>query len=97
MRLFALLLLAGCELTNPVPVQPDYPPMPPFGVDAGASCEKACAKLRSLGCPEATPDCTKGCVAGSEVRAFPLDCWADAGDQLAARACGGLRCKEMRP
>lgn len=85
MRYLALLLLAAC---SPAPVSPPAPTT----VDPGG-CEKACAKLRELPCPEGKPQCEEACVSAVKLRPLPLDCWADAGTKEAARACGGLRCR----
>ncbi len=86
---YLLALLVACSAPTPT-TYPDYPPIAP---DAGASCERACTHLRELGCPEGSPDCTRGCQTAAVLRPLPLECWANATDSVNARACGGLRCK----
>ncbi len=86
--------LAACKLTNPVPVEPDYPSTD----DAGSSsCARACLNFERLGCPEARHtdtgiSCTDVCLRSSALVKHPLTCWVKAKTVDELRACGGVRC-----
>ena len=100
------LILTGCPLVNPVPIDPDYPSgndivitFPDDSPQALASpCGKSCANFRRLGCPEGSTTrggvtCYRACVRMLTVRRVPAVCWmaADSIDHL--RACGpDIRC-----
>jgi len=65
------------------------------------ACQAACARLRSLGCPEAsTPDggrsCYRLCADAEESRKFDLKpaCVAGALDVATVRSCGSVRCQK---
>lgn len=70
-------------------------PAPP--VDGEASPEGACANLERLECPEAEP-ATNGVTCPEVLRKMArlldpkLACVARAGDVVAVRACGTVRC-----
>lgn len=87
----------GPDCRNLPPVYPDYPPTPSFGADLERACDRACARLRAIGCPEGSGSmggepCTITCQRAVGVRPLPIVCWADAGSSAEAKACGGLRC-----
>lgn len=72
------------------------PPLPPGPKPA---CEKACAQLVELGCPEGKPSargvpCLDVCMSAvaSGVDLEP-ECVAQAGDAAAVRRCG-VRCQQ---
>lgn len=93
----ASLALVGCPLKNPVPVEPDYPPPPPWMADVPAGCASACSNLRTLDCPEGKgamsgETCERVCVRANELRPLPVACWAAATTVAAAKGCGSLRC-----
>lgn len=95
--LLLLFVVACYDVNKAPPVEPDYPPLPPFGGDVYRGCASACSNLRKLGCPEAgaaitNETCERRCVAGMELRSMPLECWSRAEDVAGARACGSLRC-----
>ena len=63
------------------------------------SCVSACAKMKSLGCPEAeTPDggktCYRLCADAEASKKFNLKpaCIAGCGDIACVRGCGSVRC-----
>ncbi len=101
----ASALLLGCPLTNPVPVEPDYPAPgadaseEPEGSPAALSspCGKACQTFERLHCPEGEPSasgvsCYRVCVKAARLRSIPAKCWGSASSVDALRACGGVRC-----
>jgi hypothetical protein len=104
--LLLVLLLAGCPLHNPVPVEPDYPSGNDIVVTypdesplaLSSPCGRSCANFRNLGCSdgETLPSgvtCYQACSRMVRVRRVPAACWiaADTLDHL--RACGpDVRC-----
>ncbi len=99
------VLLAACPSApvNPVPdADASSADARPSDLD-GASvddCTRACARLSTLGCPEAlTPDGGLGCYAicakAEATGKFSLNphCVADAASKDAVRSCGTVRCK----
>lgn len=95
----ALALVATVACSSSPPPAPNAPDEPDAAAARGSSarCEKACARLSELGCPEARPtssgeSCPRVCLKALELRPLPLECWAGAGDVPSARGCGSLRC-----
>lgn len=89
--LCALTALVGCPLHDPVPVNPDYPPLL-------ATPEGACINLERLGCAEAKTTaegvtCAHAFRRMSEIVDPKLDCVAGARDVAAVRGCGSVRCR----
>lgn len=91
-------LVVGCPLSDrQTPVEPDYPPPPPWMADVPAGCSSACSNLRTLDCPEGKGSmsgetCERVCIRANELRPLPLACWAAATTVAAAKGCGSLRC-----
>ncbi len=109
MSMFACLLVA-CPAPTPVPPAPDadasgVPDAAPLTPTDGATptlddCSRACARLSTLGCPEAlTPDggrsCYEVCTKAEATGKFSLNpkCVAGAASKDALFACGTVRCK----
>jgi hypothetical protein len=102
------LVVAGCPLHDPVPVEPDpsgYPPgdeIVPEYADGSAQalaspCGQSCKRIEALGCPEGKPNavgwsCYRVCVTATRLRRLPVACWTSAPNVDALRACGGIRC-----
>lgn len=60
---------------------------------ATSPCGKACANLKTLGCPEGKSKlCYRACVKQASIEKVPIVCWQSAKTQDAARACDRLRC-----
>lgn len=100
-RVFVALAVA-CTPLPPHPPQGDDPtayPTSSYGVDAaGTPCERACARLDALHCPEAKPTksgvaCPALCERGQALEGMPTSCVAGAASIPAVRACG-VRCAE---
>lgn len=89
--------LACYDPNKAPPVDPVYPPAPPFVGDVDEACSNACTNLRRLGCPEGQgaiggETCERRCIIAMELRSMPLACWAKAEDVAFAKGCGSLRC-----
>jgi hypothetical protein len=83
-----LVILAGCPLHNPVPVEPVYP---------ASAIAEACSNLRMLGCPEGFggingETCERTLAHATELRPLPVVCWAEKKTVAEAKGCGSLRC-----
>jgi hypothetical protein len=101
----------GCPKPNPPVPPPDVtttdadisdgadPEDPPLDAAAFPDCVRACAKLKSLGCPEAAkPDggktCYKVCADAESTGKFSLNpkCVASQADVSGVRSCATVRC-----
>ena len=99
--LAALLGLAACTpLPNPPLEDPTAYPPSSFGAEAGSGtpCERACARLAALHCPEAKPTksgvaCPALCDRAQALEEMPTACVVGAASIPAVRACG-VRCAD---
>lgn len=90
-----IALIALCKLLSACRL-----PEEPKAVQVSTSAAKACANLRVIGCPQdEAPDagadsCEVVLTRRNDLRAIPLDCWANAANIAAAQICGSpvLRC-----
>jgi len=88
----AVLVLA-CERTSVTPA----PVMPNDDEDTVDACKPACQTLRTLSCPEgfnsvSNTSCEATCARALQLRALPLECWAEARSVVELRSCGSIRC-----
>jgi hypothetical protein len=100
----ALLLMGGSGCPQPLP---PTPPPGPAVADAGvvdvpvasSPCERACANLAFLKCPEGLDTaCVQVCTRtqGSGITDLKPECLAKATSQYEAEVCGSVRCRPMR-
>jgi len=97
--LAAIALAGGCQRPANPPIVDTDAATPVVDASTGTACELACARLGSLGCPEAEAlpggkSCVVLCADAEESGKFSLrpDCVADAGTVADVRVCGTVRC-----
>lgn len=98
----AIHALGGCPAPSPVVPQVSADAGEDAVLDsAGTQCARACANLKSLGCPESeTPtggdSCVDLCQKAQKSGKFDMkpQCVLDAGSVEQLRACGTVRCKK---
>jgi hypothetical protein len=94
---------------GPAPGPGDYPgpdgllTAEPDGSEAAAAspCGRSCKRISELGCEEGQTSpkgttCFRACQHMASLRRVPAECWAHASTVDVLRACGGVRCANVR-
>lgn len=103
----AALSLAGWGCPPPLPAPPQPPQDASADLDgstpatlpdgaAASPCERACARLSALGCPEMGPACVPTCVKvlATHLTPFDPDCIIGSVSVAEVRKCPAIRCPQ---